>query len=355
MAGGSRDVRYRTVGNSGLVVSDIAFGCGGNAGLMVRGRHEEQLAIVGRALELGVTYFDNAPDYGGGIAETNLGRALKTLGARPVLNTKVEIRKEDFGDVAGHVVRSTETSLRRLRVDHVDMLQIHNGPSRADPKLEGRSYTQLSLDHFLQPGGALDGIERLKRSGKIRYAGFICRGNDAAEVCQLLDTGVFHLINVPYTLFNPTAGRTKPKGLTVEKDFGNVISFAQTRGAAAAIYSPLASGYLTDDAVAGKPRHELARAYDLETPTSLKLRRMARALTFLSRENGCTLAQAAFRFVLMHDGVAAALGGFSTQAQLEEITAVSDAPDFSADQMIKLDALWNADFAVQEDSTTACS
>jgi aryl-alcohol dehydrogenase-like predicted oxidoreductase len=338
-------VRYRKIGNSALAVSEIAFGCGGNAGLMVRGSRDDQLSIIDRALELGVSYFDNSPDYGDGIAESNLGRALKVLGARPVLNTKVEIRKENLGDVAGHVVRSTEASLRRLGVDQIDMLQIHNGPSRVDPKLEGRKYSQLSLDHFLPPGGALDGIERLKQSGKIRFAGFICRGNDGEEVRQLLDTGVFHLINVPYTLFNPTAGQVRPSGLTVDKHFGNVISYAQTHGAAAAIYSPLASGYLTDDSVAGTPRHQLARSYDLETPASLRLRHMARTLTFLSRENGCTLAQAAFRFVLMHEGVAAALGGFSTRSQLEEITAISGLPPFSADQMARLNALWNADFA----------
>jgi aryl-alcohol dehydrogenase-like predicted oxidoreductase len=350
-------VRYRTIGKSDIVVSEIAFGCGGNAGLMVRGRPDEQVSVIGRALELGITYFDNAPDYGDGVAETNLGRALKALGIRPVLNTKVEVRKENLGenlgDLAGHIVRSAEASLRRLGVDYVDMLQIHNGPSRADPKLEGRSYSRLSLDHFLRPGGALDGIERLKRSGKIKYAGFICRGNDGAEVRQLLDTGVFHLINVPYTLFNPTAGRAKPNRLTVEKDFGDVISFAHARGAAAAVYSPLASGYLTDDSIAGKPRHDLARAYDLASPASLRLRHMARALTFLSHENGCTLAQAAFRFVLMHEGVASALGGFSTQAQLEEIAAVSGAPPFSVDQMQRLEALWNADFADGTDSVGA--
>jgi len=337
-------LRTRKVGTSDLVVSEIAFGCGGNAGLMVRGSQAEQLPIVARALELGVTYFDNAPDYGDGIAETNLGVALKSLGARPILNTKVEIRAENLHDVAGHVVRSAELSLRRLGVDHVDMFQIHNGPTRVDPKLQGRAYTQLSLDHFLRPGGALDGIERLKKAGKIRYAGFICRGNDGDEVRQLLDTGVFHLINAPYTLFNPTAGRPRPTGLTVKHDYGDVISAARAHGAAAAIYSPLASGFLTDDSVAGIQRHDLARAYDLQSPAALRLRQMARSLTFLARENGCTLAQAAFRFVLMHEGVAAALGGFSTKAQLEEIAAVSGMPPFSPGQMDRLEALWRADF-----------
>lgn len=338
-------MQYRNVGTSTLAVSEIGFGCGGNAGLMVRGRHEEQLPIIARALELGVTYFDNSPDYGDGIAETNLGRALKVLGAHPVLNTKVEIRKEDLSDVAGHVVRSAEASLRRLGVDSIDMFQIHNGPARVDPGLEGRQYARLSLDHFLQPGGALDGIERLRRSGKIKYAGFICRGNDRDEVRRLLDTGVFHLINVPYTLFNPTAGRVRPNGLVAENDYGDVINLARARGAAAAIYSPLASGFLTDDSVAGMARHKLARAYDLESPESLHLRHMARSLTFLSRETGCTLAQAAFRFVLMHAGVASALGGFSTKAQLDEIAAVSGSPPFSASQMTRLEALWTANFA----------
>ena len=343
-------MRYRTIGTSDLVVSEIGFGCGGNAGLMVRGSAAEQEAVVARALELGVTYFDNAPDYGDGIAETNLGRALKALGAgrglaAPVLNTKVEIRAENLADVAGHVVRSAEASLRRLGVDRIDMFQIHNGPSHRDPQLTGRDYAQLAIAHFLEPGGVLDAIARLKAGGKIRYAGFICRGNDGAEVRQLLATGAFHLINVSYTLFNPTAGRVKPAGLTVTRDYGDVIAAARQYGAAAAVYSPLASGFLTDDSVAGLKRHALARAYDLEAPANLRLRRMAGILTFLARENGCSLAQAAYRFVLMHAGVATALGGFSTRDQLEEIAAVSGAPPFEPDQMARLEALWQADFA----------
>ncbi len=339
-------MHYRSIGTTDLMVSEIAFGCGGNAGLMIKGDHEEQLRIIARALELGVTYFDNAPDYGDGSAEINLGLALKSTGVRPVLNTKVEIRGENLDNVADHVVRSAEDSLRRLGVDCVDMFQIHNGPCRVHPRFEGGTYAQLSLDHFLLPGGALDGIERLKRAGKIKYAGFVCRGDDGAEVRQLLDTGVFHLINVPYTLFNPTAGRAKPNGLTVERDYADVIGAARQSGASAAVYSPLASGFLTDDSVAGIRRHRLARAYDLESPTALRLRQMARALTFLSRQDGCTLAQAAYRFVLMHKGVATALGGFSSAAQLEEIAAVSDMPPFSSDQMARLEALWDADFGV---------
>ncbi|MFB3098101.1 MAG: aldo/keto reductase, partial [Dehalococcoidia bacterium] len=80
-------------------MSEIGFGCGGNAGLMVRGSPQQQREVIERALELGINYFDQAPDYGDGLSETNLGRALKDLGAHPYITTKVEVRAEDLGDI----------------------------------------------------------------------------------------------------------------------------------------------------------------------------------------------------------------------------------------------------------------
>jgi len=337
-------VKYRRVGDTDLEVSEIAFGCGGNAGLMVRGSAAEQERIVGRALDLGITYFDNSPDYGNCIAEENLGCALRSLKARPLLNSKVEIRAENLNDVADHVVRSTEESLKRLGADYLDMMQIHNGPSKIDPKLEGKVYAQLQIDHYTRAGGAIEGVRRLLDSGKIRYAGFITRGNDADEVRTILDTGLFKLINVPYTLLNPTGGMTKPAGLKVGKDYGNVIGLARERKASAAIYSPLASGALTDDALAAKPRHALARQEDMESEAVRKQREKAMAVSFLARETGTSLAQAAFRFILMNPGVATALGGFSAQDQMEEIAAVSDMAPFDPGLMKRLNAVWDADF-----------
>src|SRR2546430_300912 len=233
-------VEYRQIGKTELLVSEIGFGCGGNAGLMVRGSPEEQRQVVARAIELGINYFDNAPDYGNGLAEESLGRALKDLKVRPVITSKVEVRHADLGDIAGHVVRSTEESLERLGVDYVDILQIHNGPAPSSPQLEGRSYTQLWIEDYLRPGGALEGLQRVLRDGKARYLGFICRGNDGYQVRQLIDTNLFRIINVPYTLLNPTAGMARPRGLEVDRDFGEVIPYAYEHGVGAAIYSPLA-------------------------------------------------------------------------------------------------------------------
>jgi aryl-alcohol dehydrogenase-like predicted oxidoreductase len=337
-------MQTREIGKTGLKLSVIGFGCGGNAGLMVRGAPAEQTRMVARALELGINYFDNAPDYGAGRAEEALGRALKEIGARPMLNSKVEIRARDLNDVAGHVVRSAEESLKRLGVERLDVFQIHNGPALRDPGLAGEVYTQLQIDHFTGPNGAMEGLERLRRAGKIGCAGFICRGNDASEVVQLMETGAFAIVNVPYTLFNPTAGAPKPAGLKVKKDFGAVIAHGLARGVGAAIYSPLAGGYLTDDALRGDARHPLARGPREAPEIGARYRDMARQVSFLAREAGHTLAQAAYRFILDHRGVTTALGGFSSLEQLEEIAAMGEAAPLSDADRARLSAIWESDF-----------
>ncbi|MFL9900710.1 aldo/keto reductase [Paraburkholderia fungorum] len=339
-------MHYRTIGMTGLDVSEIGFGCGGNAGLMVRGNFSEQRAIVERALELGINYFDNAPDYGDGAAEENLGAVLKTLGARPLINSKVEVRVNDLDDIAGHVVRSTEASLRRLGIECLDILQIHNGPRAGPTALEGRGYKTLSLDDFLRPNGALDGLQRILRDGKARHIGFICRGNDAAEVQTLLDTGLFSMINVSYTLLNPTAGMPCPPGLIVDRDGGDVIGAAAQRGIGTAIFSALAGGFLTDESVSGAQRHPLARGIDLRSPATFDAQHKAAQLGFLAQEAGLTLAQTAYRFVLSHPGVTTVLGGFSACNQLEELCDVSGALPFDTDAFSRLDAVWRSNFHV---------
>ena len=161
----------------------------------------------------------------------------------------------------------------------------------------------------------------------------------------MLDSGLFQLVNTPFTLFNPTAGYAAP-GLKGVKDFGGVINRARERGGGAAIYSPLASGFLTDDALRGDNRHPLARAYDMNSESSTRLRKQAAAVAFLARENGISLAQAAFRFILTHPGVIVGLGGFSTLEQMEEIARVADMPPFTAGDMTRLAAVWANNFGL---------
>ena len=332
-------MRYRTLGDTDLPVSEIGFGTGGTAGLMINGSYEEQRAAIERALELGINYFDESPDYGDGVSESNLGQILADLGVRPIITTKVEVRAEDLDDIAGHVERSVEASLERLKVDYVDVVQIHNGPVAEKPDLQGRAYNILWIEDYQRPGGAIEGLERVLRAGKTRYAGFVCRGNDGPQVKQLIDTGLFKLLNLVYTLLNPSAGMPVPEGLEATLDFGDVIDYANARGVGVAVYSPLAGGLLSDHAVRGGAPHPLSGAArgNRRRPTDL-----GSAFQFLSIPGRHTLAQAAARFILDNPHVTTVLGGFSDIAQLEEGVAAVDVPLLGAELMARVRDVWRA-------------
>ena len=336
-------MKYRTVGTTGLSISEIGFGTGGTAGLMINGSHGEQLQAVERAIELGINYFDESPDYGDGVSESNLGRILAELRVRPVITTKVEVRLEDLDDIAGHVERSLDASLKRLGVDYVDFVQIHNGPVLAKPNLQGRAYNILWIEDYLRPGGAIDGLQRILRDGKTRFVGFICRGNDGPQVRQLIDTGVFQLINLVYTLINPSAGITLPRGLKIDADFGDVISYARSKGVGTAVYSPLAGGLLTDHIVSGGEPHPLSGTAR-RGPEDRRRSQVDRgaAFRFLSVPGRRTLAQAAVRFILVNPGVTTALGGFSDLVQLEEGVAAIDVDPLSEEAMARIEMVWRA-------------
>ena len=113
----------RPLGATGLTVSALGFGCGAVGGLMVRGDASEQRQAVSRALEAGITYFDTAAQYGDGRSEENLGRVMRELGAwsRVVVGTKVRLRAEEMGDLAGAIRASLEASLKRLGRSDVDV------------------------------------------------------------------------------------------------------------------------------------------------------------------------------------------------------------------------------------------
>ena len=82
-------MKYRKVGGTDLAVSEIGFGCGGNAGLMVRGSFDEQLAVVERALDLGITLIDTAEIYGRGESERIVGKFLDGRRNEAFVATKV--------------------------------------------------------------------------------------------------------------------------------------------------------------------------------------------------------------------------------------------------------------------------
>ncbi len=269
---------------------------------------------------------------------------MRELDAEPVITTKVEVRNEDLDDIAGHVERSVEASLRRLGREQVDFVQIHNGPVEQPPNLEGRDYRFLSLHDYLRPGGALEGLRSVREAGMTRHLGFICRGDDSGPVRQLIDTGEFALINLVYTLLNPTAVREPEPGMESRPDFGQVIPYAREKGVGVAVYSPLASGVLADSALEGAAPHPMSGLARRSGPNEQRERQLARAgrLHFLSRP-GQSLAQGAFRFIFSEPGVTIVLGGFSDKEQLEDLAPTSDAGPLLKDDLSAVDAVWSSE------------
>jgi L-glyceraldehyde 3-phosphate reductase len=336
-------MRYRPLGNTGLTVSEIGFGCGDNAGLIVRGTPAERVRAVERALELGINYFDTSPDYGKGLSETHLGVVFHELGVRPIVTTKVEIMPDQVDDMAGAVRRSVEASLKRLQLDWVDVVQIHNPPAaKRNPAAHG--WMPISYDDMMGPVGALEGLDRLRREGKTRFLGFACEDAEAAAAARLLETGVFEVINVWFDLVNPTAGIARPAGLMVDYDYAGLIENAGRAGAGVGVIRPLAGGTLTDHAIAGGARHPLAGGGLTRNPEVYQeMVNQARPFAFLSRP-GRSLQRAAVQFILMNPAVSTVLAGPSELAQLEEMVACSGSGPLSQEDLVRMDMVWRANF-----------
>jgi aryl-alcohol dehydrogenase-like predicted oxidoreductase len=334
-------MKYRRLGKTDLEVSEIGFGCGPTAGLMVYGTPDEQRDAVRRAYDLGITYFDTAPIYCDFASEENLGRALEAAGVRPIIATKVCLELPDLGDIPGAVRRSVDHSLRRLRVDDVSVIQLHNRvasvrAARAD----------LGVGALLTPddvlGPVLDTLRALRSEGKTRAIGCCAWGGELDAVNQVVDSGAFDTVLVGYSILNPTSGRTAPAGF-VGRDFGNVIDRAHAVGTSAVVLKVLESGALSG-ATQPHPISVLARR---PNPEFTRNAQRARALQFLVRD-GQTMVQAAIRYALTNRHVGVVLVGFSALDQVQECAQASNGQVLSADDLARLEQLYISDFAADE-------
>jgi aryl-alcohol dehydrogenase-like predicted oxidoreductase len=134
----------RVLGRTGLKVSAIGFG-----GIPIQGASAAEAdAIIGAALDRGITFFDTARGYTD--SEAKLGRALCRAGGAVAIATKTMARTADA------MAADIETSLRILGRETIDLYQMHNVAS-ADV-----------LERVLGPGGAYEAMDRARRDGKIR-------------------------------------------------------------------------------------------------------------------------------------------------------------------------------------------
>lgn len=345
-------MKYRRLGKTGLNVSEISFGTGDNAGLMMNARASERERTLAQALDAGINFFDTSPDYGKGVAETNLGAGLAKLGKDAIISTKVEIMPGDVDDIPARIGASLEASLRRLQRDAVDILMIHNPPRPArDP--DKAHWLPLTPEDMLGP--ALEGLERVRKAGKARTFGFTCENADPASVKTVLASGKYDAINCWYNMVNPTAGILMPDGIrygTHYDDYGGIVTFAGEQDVGVAVIRPLAGGALTWQVASTGPtaRHANAGGIYTRNPESFRPEaERGKAFSFLHKPPR-TLPVAAYQFALAHPAVSSVVGGFSDFAQFDEIASVADFAPLEKDEMSAILAVYKNNFGFAKNS-----
>jgi L-glyceraldehyde 3-phosphate reductase len=310
---------YNRCGSSGLLLPALSLGLWHNFG------HDRPLdsgrAIVRRALDLGITHFDLANNYGPpyGAAEENFGRLLASDLApyrdELVVSTKAgyDMWPGPYGEWGSrkYLLASLDQSLRRLRLDYVDIFYSH----RFDP--------DTPLEETM---GALD---TAVRHGKALYAGIssysAAKTREAAAVLRSLGT-TLRIHQPSYSLLNRW----------IEPE---LLDTLEQEGAGCIVFSPLAQGMLTDRYLDGIPEGSRASRESSLSPDLLTEETLAKihALNDIARSRGQSLAQMAIAWTLRDRRVTSALIGASSVAQLEANVAALGRLDFTGDELAEID------------------
>ncbi len=339
-------MNYRQLGKTGLRVSEVGFGGGGIGGVWGATTDDEGQRAIHRALELGVNFFDVAPGYGGGRAETVLGAALAGHRDGVLITTKVSMRPEGFEDVPQFVRRSVEQSLRLLRTDHVDLLLIHNPIS----SVRGRPFEANSIS----PEDALEmaaAFARLREVGACRFIGFTAWRCNARALRSLVASGLFDALQTEYNLLNQSAQEPPAPGLRAA-DIGDAehethgylayryrhvdqhlaIRLAAEGGMGVINIRPVLAGILTEGV--DRPLEEDAAPFV----------RQAATLDFLRAGGTRRLSEAALRFCLMNPHVSTVVPGVKRADEIEEAVAAAAEPPLGPEELARVAELYRAGF-----------
>ena len=288
-------MNYRPLGNSGLMVSELGFGC-----MSLGDREEDNTRLINRALDLGINFFDTADLYGNGMNERMLGRALKGRRDEALIATKVgnQLIAGSPGDPLtpapvwnpgrDYIIKAVEKSLERLQTDRIDLYQLHGG-TLEDP-----------IDE------TISAFETLKEQGKILHYGI--SSIRPAVIREWTARSRMVSVMMQYSLLD-----RRPEENCLEL-LGN------------AGIGVLARGCLARGLLVGKP----PAAY-LDYSCS-EVEGAAAAIHSLSgkfRSPG----QAALQFVLSHTAISSAIVGFRTPGQLEDLAKTYGIPLPGKDEM----------------------
>ncbi len=293
-------MRYRKLGSSDLVVSEIALGSWLTYGVGVE--TEQARACLRRAFELGITFIDTANVYGRGAAEEFLGAELAGRDRSSyVLATKLffPMTETDKGLSRPQVLKQIDASLARLRTDYVDLYQCH----RYDP--------ETPLEE------TMEALTEVVRAGKARYIGF--SDWSAEQIQAALDLpGVEKFVS------------SQPQySLLWRRPEREIFGVCRANGISQVVYSPLAQGVLTGKYRPGEAPSADSRAASDEMGWAMGKFLADEVLEGVERVKpiaeglGLTLAQLSLAWILREENVASAIVGASRPEQVEANASAS--------------------------------
>ncbi|MAE62977.1 MAG: aldo/keto reductase [Phycisphaeraceae bacterium] len=291
-------MKYRRMGRTGLKMSEISLGSwityGGTT------PDDQAISCIHRAFDLGINLFDTADVYARGEAERVLGRAVQGLPREQlIIATKCRSRMWDGplgeGVSRKHIVEAVEASLRRMKIDYIDLYQVH----AVD--------TETPIDETLRA------MDLLARQGKILYVG--CSNFSAVQLCDANHLARerqwfrFDCVQPHYNMLNRT----------IEPD---LLPHCGDTGVGVIVYCPLAQGVLTGKYNGGRTppgsRAALAkgnwRGRYLNAALIRRLKAIARFATLKKK----TMSQVALAWILRRPEVTSCIIGASSPKQVEE-------------------------------------
>jgi aryl-alcohol dehydrogenase-like predicted oxidoreductase len=294
------------LGGTGMEITRVGFGAwaiGGGGWEFGWGpqKNDESIAAIGRALELGVNWIDTAAAYGFGRSEEVVGEALAGVREKPYVFTKCSLLDDGTRSVKhvlkrDSVLREAEASLRRLRVDAIDLYQIH-WPNPEEDIEEGWS-----------------ALAELKEQGLVRHIGV--SNFSVGQLRRISGIAPVETIQPEYSL--------------ISRDVeGEVLPHAEREGIGVIVYSPMGSGLLTGgitrERLAAMPDDDWRRSAPAFTEPKLSGNlALANRLKAIADRRGTTPGAVAVAWTLRNPAVDGAITGFRRPDQVDPILAAAN-------------------------------
>jgi aryl-alcohol dehydrogenase-like predicted oxidoreductase len=329
-------MKFRTYKNTDLSVSEVGFGLWTmSTGWWGNFTEGEAIGLMHKAFDLGITLFDAADTYGNGLSEELIGKAFPNQRDQIVIATKVGYDFVHHGEARGRgqreipqdfspqaIVRATDAALRRLKTDHIDLLQLHN-----------IRMAQVDDDALWKT------LDQLKAAGKIRCygialgpaIGWLYEGVDCIRERDV--TSVQHI----YNMLEQHPGRTMQDVATeAGKDTMFLIRVTHSSG--------MLEGKYTVDTVFPPNDHRSHR------PRSWLLNGIKKIEQLRFLENAeRSLGQVALQWLLADERVASTLPNIYNEEQLVEFAKAPETPPLNRDELDKIDNLYSANFGIEEE------